>query len=265
MADPQPPRAVVVRHGETAWSASGRHTGATDVGLTDEGRALARTLGATLAGGRFALVLTSPLRRARDTAVLAGLPGRGGRARPRGVGLRRLRGPDDAPDPPDGARLGGVDAPRAGRRDGRAGRGPRRPRGRPHRAGGRRRAVFSHGHFLRVLAARWVEEARGLRRPPAARHGVPRRARARAGAPGPGALERAAGARVGVARAPAAKGRLADRDAGLDRDADRPGDLRERRPGALRERVEVLLDRTPVPEIVSSAPRTTSERRTTAG
>src|SRR5690349_15158375 len=74
MADPRPPRAVVVRHGETAWSASGRHTGATDVELTDEGRALARTLGATLAGGRFALVLTSPLRRARDTAALAGFP-----------------------------------------------------------------------------------------------------------------------------------------------------------------------------------------------
>lgn len=62
----------VVRHGETDWSASGRHTGRTDLPLNDAGRVAAKELGVRLAGEHFDLVLTSPLARARDTCELAG-------------------------------------------------------------------------------------------------------------------------------------------------------------------------------------------------
>ncbi|MDR3647638.1 MAG: histidine phosphatase family protein [Acidimicrobiales bacterium] len=65
-------RLVVVRHGATEWSQSGRHTGRTDLPLLDEGRRQARELGSRLADHDFALVLTSPLRRARQTCALAG-------------------------------------------------------------------------------------------------------------------------------------------------------------------------------------------------
>ena len=68
---------VLVRHGETEWSASGRHTGRTDVPLTEEGerqgKALTAVLERLLAGRRVVLALTSPLARARRTAQLAGL------------------------------------------------------------------------------------------------------------------------------------------------------------------------------------------------
>jgi len=64
----------IVRHGETQWSASGRHTSTTDVLLTDAGRREATALGPELAGHRFGLVLTSPMRRARETAAAAGFP-----------------------------------------------------------------------------------------------------------------------------------------------------------------------------------------------
>ncbi len=62
----------LVRHGETEWARLGRHTGRTDIPLTDLGRDQARALGRRLAGHVFALVLTSPLSRAADTAALAG-------------------------------------------------------------------------------------------------------------------------------------------------------------------------------------------------
>jgi probable phosphoglycerate mutase len=67
-----PVRLVVVRHGATEWSQSGRHTGRTDLPLLDEGRQQARELGRRLGGHHFSLVLTSPLRRARETCELAG-------------------------------------------------------------------------------------------------------------------------------------------------------------------------------------------------
>ena len=68
-------RLIVVRHGHTAWSQSGQHTGRTDLGLLPEGEDAARGLEQRLrAAGPFGAVWTSPLRRARDTARLAGYP-----------------------------------------------------------------------------------------------------------------------------------------------------------------------------------------------
>jgi broad specificity phosphatase PhoE len=63
---------VLVRHGETEWSREGKHTGHTDVPLTERGRRQAPAVGAALQGRRFARVLTSPLARALETCRLAG-------------------------------------------------------------------------------------------------------------------------------------------------------------------------------------------------
>lgn len=68
----EPQEVWLVRHGTTEWSQSGRHTGRTDVALNDAGRREAAALGRRLAGRRFALVLTSPLLRARETCRIAG-------------------------------------------------------------------------------------------------------------------------------------------------------------------------------------------------
>jgi broad specificity phosphatase PhoE len=65
-------RIWLVRHGETAWSKSGQHTGRTDIPLTATGEQQGKALGRHLAAHRFALVLTSPLQRARETCRLAG-------------------------------------------------------------------------------------------------------------------------------------------------------------------------------------------------
>ena len=62
----------LIRHGETQWSATGRHTGRTDIPLTPTGERQGAALGRHLAGRRFALVLCSPLQRARKTCALAG-------------------------------------------------------------------------------------------------------------------------------------------------------------------------------------------------
>ena len=65
-------RLVLVRHGETEWSRAGRHTGRTDLPLTAAGEDEARRIGPTLADWDFTAVYASPLRRATDTARLAG-------------------------------------------------------------------------------------------------------------------------------------------------------------------------------------------------
>jgi broad specificity phosphatase PhoE len=66
------PTAYLARHGETTWSLSGRHTGRTDLPLTERGELDARKLGERLCGLEFAQVLTSPLQRASRTCELAG-------------------------------------------------------------------------------------------------------------------------------------------------------------------------------------------------
>ena len=64
---------VLIRHGQTEWSANGRHTSYTDIGLTPTGERQAREVGSRLAGRRFAAVLSSPRQRALRTAAIAGL------------------------------------------------------------------------------------------------------------------------------------------------------------------------------------------------
>src|SRR4051812_36517344 len=66
------PIVCLARHGETAWSLSGQHTGRTDLPLTERGERNARQLGERLRGMTFSRVFTSPLKRAADTCRLAG-------------------------------------------------------------------------------------------------------------------------------------------------------------------------------------------------
>ena len=62
-----------IRHGETAWSLTGQHTGTTDIPLTHNGRRLAERMRPALAKNAFGLILCSPMQRARETCELAGL------------------------------------------------------------------------------------------------------------------------------------------------------------------------------------------------
>ncbi|MFZ7088452.1 histidine phosphatase family protein [Curtobacterium sp. RRHDQ10] len=73
MTSERPGELVLVRHGETEWSRSGQHTGRTDILLTANGEEQARATGRALAGRSFALALSSPLTRARETARLIGV------------------------------------------------------------------------------------------------------------------------------------------------------------------------------------------------
>jgi probable phosphoglycerate mutase len=148
---------ILVRHGETEWSRSGRHTGRTDVPLTEAGARNAELLALRLERRRFASVFTSPLSRAFDTCRLAGM-GDGAQVREEllewdygeyeGVTTEQIREGrpgwllwrDGCP--------GGEDARQVGRRvDGLVDE----LRGLDGDA-----ALFAHGHVLRVIAARWV-------------------------------------------------------------------------------------------------------------
>lgn len=154
---PDEPAIVLVRHGETEWSSSGRHTSYTDVALTERGREQARALGPRLHGYSFRLVLSSPRVRAVDTCALAGL---GGQAEitedlvewDYGAyeGLTTLEIREQVPDWTifDHGAPGGESATRVGDRADRV-------LERASAAGGSI-ALFSHGHFLRVLGARWI-------------------------------------------------------------------------------------------------------------
>jgi probable phosphoglycerate mutase len=154
---PRDQHVVLVRHGETEWTATGRHTGRTDISLTETGQRQARALGECLRSWRFALALTSPLLRAAETCRLAGLGELAevredlrewdygdyeGRTTPE---IRRERPgwtlwTDGVP--------GGETIEQVGVRADRLVAEVRAVQGHV--------ALFAHGHFLRVLASRWV-------------------------------------------------------------------------------------------------------------
>src|SRR5687767_12986527 len=147
---------VLARHGETAWSRSGQHTGRTDIELTELGRRQAGLLGQRLRGRRFALVLTSPLRRASATAGLAGFEV----AEPSDDLMEWNYGAYDGLTTPQireqapGWTIWHHGAP--------GGETARQVARRVDRVIARVRAadgdalLFAHGHILRVLAARWL-------------------------------------------------------------------------------------------------------------
>lgn len=147
----------VVRHGETEWSLSGQHTGVTDIPLTENGRKTAKLYRSGLAKESFTLVLTSPLRRARETCELSGL-GDKAEVDPdlrewnygEYEGLTSSQIHEKAPGWmvfADGC-PGGETPQQVGIR---ADRVIARARGAPGHV-----ALFAHGHFLRVFAARWL-------------------------------------------------------------------------------------------------------------
>jgi broad specificity phosphatase PhoE len=157
------PAVTMVRHGETAWSRSGRHTGRTDLELTDVGVDQARQVGVALSRIRFDVVWCSPRRRAQRTAEIAGLVPftidddlaewdygdleglTAAQIQQRYPGWTIWQGPW-----PGGETAAEV----ADRAD--------RVIGRITSSGGQRVAVVGHGHFSRALAARWVGAEVGL-------------------------------------------------------------------------------------------------------
>jgi probable phosphoglycerate mutase len=151
------PCVTLVRHGQTEWSASGKHTGRTDIPLTEEGERKARGLRERLKGATFDRVFTSPLQRARRTCELAGF---GERAKVDPDVLEWNYGDYE------GRKTSEILAERPGWllfRDGcpngeqPADVGARADRVIAHlRAQDDRAIVFSSGHILRVLAARWL-------------------------------------------------------------------------------------------------------------
>jgi broad specificity phosphatase PhoE len=148
---------VLVRHGETEWSRSGRHTGRTDVPLTEAGREAARVLGTALGARTFERVLTSPLARASETARLAGF---GAVAEPReelrewdygvheGRTTKEIRTEQPGWTVWTGEVPQGETAEEVGARADRVLEELRRHEGDA--------LVFGHGHALRILAARWL-------------------------------------------------------------------------------------------------------------
>ena len=149
---------MLVRHGETEWSRAGRHTGWTDVPLTDVGRAQARALGDLLRGRNFASVLTSPLQRAAETCRLAGYGDSAeiiDELREWDYGAYEGRTtPDIRRDVPGWTvwTHGVVGGESIGKVASRADAVIERVRD-----GEGNVALFAHGHVLRILAARWCD------------------------------------------------------------------------------------------------------------
>jgi broad specificity phosphatase PhoE len=148
---------VIVRHGETEWSRAGKHTGRTDVPLTDAGRGQAQLVGAALRSRRFAAVWTSPLSRALETCRLAGFGDSAVRKTElaewdygeyEGRTTPEIRGEQQGWTLWRDGVPGGETADEVGARADRV----------LTEAGsvGGDVLVFAHGHVLRVLAARWL-------------------------------------------------------------------------------------------------------------
>lgn len=164
MTDKNDARVVLLRHGTTEWSAAGKHTGRTDIPLTSDGEKQAEQAAARLADFNFSLVLSSPLIRARTTAELAGLQGistdpdlqewdYGGYE---GLTTAQIREQHPgwslwrdgvAPGPADNGETATAVGERADRIIARI---------EPAVHLGEDVALVSHGHYLRVLAARWL-------------------------------------------------------------------------------------------------------------
>ena len=148
---------VLVRHGETEWSRSGQHTGVTDLALLPEGEASAREVAPRLAGREFALVLSSPMQRARRTAALAGF---GDRAQPdpdlreRNYGEYEGRTTKEIRVERPGWDVWRDDCPGGETLDQLAERADR-VIDRALAAGGDT-LLFAHSHLLRELAGRWI-------------------------------------------------------------------------------------------------------------
>jgi len=153
------PEVWLCRHGATEWSRNGRHTSHTDLPLTPDGGAEARRVAEALAGVAFDVVLTSPLRRAADTAALVGFPE--ARRDPalaewdygdyEGLTTDEIRARDPGwtvfTHPTPGGESADQVATRADRVIERV-----------IAEATDRALVFSHAHFLRALAARWIGE-----------------------------------------------------------------------------------------------------------
>jgi probable phosphoglycerate mutase len=151
-------RIVLVRHGQTEWSASGQHTSTTDIPLTEAGRDAARALGERLAGREFALVLVSPRIRAQETCRLAGLSERAqidpDLAEVAYGDYEGLTTPQIREQRPDWSLW--RDGSPGGETLAQAGERADRVIARALAAGGDV-AILAHGHILRVLGARWLE------------------------------------------------------------------------------------------------------------
>lgn len=148
---------VLVRHGETEWSACGRHTSRTDLDLTTAGRERARAVGSELARGTFLAVFSSPLRRALETCRLAGFGDQAELVEDlrewdygeyEGLTTSQIRASNPAwnlwrdgcpggEQPEDVAARADTVLERLRAVDGDA-------------------LVFAHGHILRVIGARWI-------------------------------------------------------------------------------------------------------------
>ena len=154
---PVMPELWLVRHGETEWSLSGAHTGRTDIPLTAAGRAQAAAIGRFLAGRRFLAVFVSPLERARETCALAGF-GAVARIDPDlrewDYGEYEGRSTPEIQQQRPGWSLWS-DGPSGGETVEQVAARAEAAIARAAAADGDV-LLFSHGHLLRILAARWL-------------------------------------------------------------------------------------------------------------
>jgi broad specificity phosphatase PhoE len=150
---------TLVRHGETEWSLDGRHTSVTDIPLTNRGVEQAKRLADRLGAKRFDLVVSSPRRRALDTAAIAGF---GGQAEIwdlvsewdygsyEGITTEQIRRVEPGWNVFTHGAPGGETPEQVARRADLV-------IAMIKQAGAKRTVLFSHSHFLRVLGARWME------------------------------------------------------------------------------------------------------------